>query len=173
MENKKIIEFIMSDKEYMQIIDPIFNHDEFQRRKTFKHHGETNVFDHSLIVSYHSYVVARKMGLDYKSTAIGGLLHDFYYQDWHIKVKRPFWKMHGFVHAKEAYLNSIKYFSYLNNKKIKDIITKHMFPLTLLPPVYTESWIICVVDKIVSMEILKNPTKLPSYIGINVGDLNE
>lgn len=28
-----------------------------------------------------------------------------------------------------------------------DIIKKHMFPLTLVPPKYLESWIVCWIDK--------------------------
>lgn len=34
----------------------------------------------------------------------------------------------------------------------KDIIRKHMFPLTLIPPRYRETWIVCLVDKICSVK---------------------
>ena len=53
------------------------------------------------------------------------------------------------------------------NKKVEDIIKKHMFPLNSRPPRYKESWLISIVDKYVSMEIFKDVKNLPRYIGIH------
>ena len=36
------------------------------------------------------------------------------------------------------------------NRVERDIIVKHMFPLTILPPMYLESWIVTFSDKYVS-----------------------
>ena len=36
---------------------------------------------------------------------------------------------------------------YMTKKHRDDIIKKHMFPMTLVPPKYLESWIVCWIDK--------------------------
>ena len=41
-----------------------------------------------------------------------------------------------------------------------------MFPLTL-PPKYYEGWIVTIADKVVSLEVFKNPKELYKYIGLN------
>ena len=69
-------------EEYLEIVSNILEHPEFQRRKDFPHHGNISVYDHCLAVSYTAYCIAKKMGVDYKSAAIGGLLHDFYTSPW-------------------------------------------------------------------------------------------
>ena len=51
-----------------------------------------------------------------------------------------------FTHNKIAVENSEKYVGL--NFKEKDIIYKHMFPLTLKLPRYKESYIVSIVDKI-------------------------
>lgn len=52
-----------------------------------------------------------------------------------------------FTHNKIAVENSEKYVGL--NFKEKDIIYKHMFPLTLKLPRYKESYIVSIVDKVV------------------------
>lgn len=158
--NKKI------DEEYYEIVNSILENSEFQRRLEYHHHENRSVYTHCLIVSYYSYLVAKKMKLDYKSAAIAGLLHDFYYEDWQKNPKHGIKNMHGFIHAKQSLENSKIYFSTLLNDKINDSIVKHMFPLTIMPPKYIEGWIITFVDKIVSLEVLKQPKQLYKYVGL-------
>ncbi len=158
-------------KDYYNIVDEILKNDEFIKRKKFKHHDNISVYDHCLAVSKLSYEIARKMNLDYKSAAIGGLLHDFYSKPWQDnKKKEKLLEAHGFTHAKDALLNAHKYFPNLMNEKIDDIILRHMFPLNKIPPKYKEGWIITVVDKYVSLEVFKNPKFLPTLIGIKRGE---
>lgn len=160
--------------EFYGIVHEILNSKEFQKRKNYKHHGDESVYDHSLKISIISYKFAKIMGLDYKSAAIGGLLHDFYDKPWqNNKVKTKFFKQHGFIHAKQALENSKKLFPKYMNKKTENIILRHMFPLNIVPPKYIESWIITFVDKYVSMEIFNEPSKLLMYVGIKVGENNE
>ena len=168
MNETRILEKInkkLSD-EYLEIISEILSNSEFIKRKEYHHHENRSVYTHSLIVSYYSFLIAKKIKLDYRSAAIAGLLHDFYYEDWQQKPKKGLKNLHGFVHAKEAAENSKKHFSNLINEKISDSIIKHMFPLTLLPPKYFEGWIITIVDKIVSLEILRQPKYLYKYVGL-------
>lgn len=69
-------------EEFIEIISPILEHPEFQRRKTYAHHGKVSVYEHCLAVSYVAYRFAKKVNADYRSAAIGGLLHDFYDSPW-------------------------------------------------------------------------------------------
>lgn len=168
MNETKVLEKLNSKlpKEYYEIVNEILNNPEYQRRLEFHHHENRSVYTHCLIVSYYSYKIAKKMKLDYRSAAIAGLLHDFYYEDWQLNKTHGIKNMHGFIHAKQAMNNSITYFPNMINDKIKDSIVKHMFPLTIFPPKYAEGWIITFVDKIVSLEIFKEPKHLYKYVGL-------
>ena len=120
----------------------------------YMQHGQTSCFDHSLRVAYLSYVLIRRLHLsaDPKSVIRGALLHDFFLYDWHIKGNRK--GLHGFTHPKVALANAEKHF--LLNDKERDIILKHMWPLTLRFPRYKESYIVCFADKCCStMETFK------------------
>ena len=152
--------------EYYKITQEIINHPEYKKRKEYAHHGDVTVYDHSISVSKLGYKIAKKLKCDYKSVAISGLLHDFYLEPWQTsKEKKPFFKRHGFVHAKEAYDNSIKYFpEYMDNKTLNSIL-RHMFPLNKIPPKYLEGWIITVADKIVSTEVILNPSFFKYLVG--------
>jgi len=171
-EEKKIQELLKKvDDNYLFIVEEILYHEEFLRRKTYLHHEDRSVYTHSLMVSIKAYKVAKFLKLDKNKAAIGGLLHDFYYDDWQKnKIKKPFFRQHGFIHPKEALENSKSFFPTLIDKKTGNIIIRHMFPLTLIPPFYIESWIVTIIDKYVSLEIFKSPQNLPKYIGIRKKD---
>jgi uncharacterized domain HDIG len=154
------------EKEFYEIINPIINNKEFLKRKKFSHHGEESVYEHSLKVAFKAYKMAKKLKLDYKSAAIGGILHDFYTTPWmNAEKTRRFWKMHGFTHAKIAYDNVCTYFPEYATPKIKDIIKKHMWPLNIRLPRYRETWIVTLSDKLVSLSVFKKPKDLPLYLG--------
>lgn len=156
-----------NDTEFLSYVKDILENDEFKKRKDYHHHHNMSVYEHSLYVSYKSYKIAKKRNLDAKSAAIGGLLHDFYYNDWQLsKEKKPFFKKHGFIHAREAYQNANENFPQLMNKKIENIILRHMFPLNIRPPKYKEAWIITYVDKISSLNVLIHPSEYLMYLGI-------
>lgn len=132
---------------------------EFQKRKKFEHHYNESVYEHSLRVSFDSYCIAKKYKLDYKSVAIAGLLHDFYYKPWQENIEKvPLLKKHGFVHAEQAMNNAKKHFPKIMNDKIENSILRHMFPLNKMPPKYLEGWLIILVDKADSMDFLIHPS---------------
>lgn len=108
----------------------------------FTQHGKISCLEHCKDVSYYSYVICRKLGLDYKSAARGGLLHDYFLYDWH--QDSPY-RLHGLRHPKTALRNANKDFEL--NIIEKNIIKRHMWPLTLLPPRYAESFVVSFVDK--------------------------
>jgi len=114
--------------------------------KNYYHHN-SSIFEHAEIVSWISYSICKYLNLDYASAARGALLHDFFLYDWrnHDEPELAKEKFHGFEHPKIALENSRKHFNL--NKIEEDIIIKHMWPLTLLPPRYRESFIVTFVDK--------------------------
>lgn len=117
----------------------------------FIQHSNVTCLEHSIYVSYSSYLICKRLGLDYRSAARGGLLHDFFLYDWHITKLRN--GLHGFTHPYTALKNANENFSL--NKIEKDIIEKHMWPLTIRLPKYKESFIVSFVDKYCSlMEII-------------------
>ena len=163
-----------TETEYYEIVKDILESEEFIKRKSFKHHGDETVYEHCLKVSIISYKISKAMGVNYKSAAIGGLLHDFYYEPWQEKhEKTAFFKQHGFVHAREALNNSKKNYGNIINKRVENIILRHMFPLNIIPPRYVESWVITSVDKYVSLSIFKEPTNLYKYLGIKGEKIHE
>ncbi len=169
MENEIVPLKILNnlDDEYKKIIFEIINNPEFLKRKYYHHHENRSVYYHSLMVSYISYKIAKKVKLNYKDAAIAGLLHDFYYKDWQEnRRKTSILKAHGFTHANEALENSKLYFPKLIDKKVENSIKRHMFPLNFIPPIYLEGWIICFIDKYCSFEVFKHPTQFYKYLGI-------
>ena len=124
--------------------------------KQFAQHSNVTCLEHSMRVSYCSYRVCKYFGLDYRSAARGGLLHDFFLYDWHVKNQRK--GLHGFTHPRVALKNATEHF-YLNDTE-KDIIEKHMWPLTIRLPKNKESLVVSIVDKYCSfMEIVKIQSK--------------
>jgi len=142
------------DAEYLDIVSDIEQNEEFQRLKDYKHHNDT-ILSHVQVVSYLAYRICKRIDFDFRSAARGGLLHDFFLYDWrnHDAPDLPREKYHGFEHPKIALKNAERNFEL--NEIERDIIVKHMWPLTLFPPRYKESYIVSFVDKYVaSMEFL-------------------
>lgn len=136
------------DEMYLSIIDNILKNNEFKNLENIKHHN-TNRMNHSIKVSYYSYKIAKYFKLDYEDAAIGGLLHDFYIEQISDlnKIKDKL-LLFSTKHPKDAVNNAIMNFD-LTEKEI-NIIKTHMFPMNYKIPKYAESWIVSVVDKILS-----------------------
>ena len=131
-------------KEFHSIISDIIDHPATQQMKKYRQHYECSCFDHCLSVSYYSYIICKKLHLDYTSMARAAMLHDLFLYDW--RIKQPNRKgLHAFTHPYTAYRRASTQFNL--NKKEKDIIIKHMWPVTIIPPRYPESFIITLVDK--------------------------
>jgi uncharacterized protein len=141
MEGRKPFE-----DEFYDITKDIYTHDEFIKLKLHQHHN-SSIYDHVMDVSYFSYRACKFLKLDYRSAARGALLHDFFLYNWrnHDVPDLPAEKFHGIEHPKIAVANAKKYF--ILNDIEKDIIRKHMWPLTLVPPKYKESFIVSFADK--------------------------
>ena len=143
---------ICNEEEYANCVRDLISDNLVRSMKDFMQHRDSNCLDHSLYVSYNSYLICKWLGFDYRSAARGGLLHDFYLYDWH--SQKPYKGLHGFMHPRIALQNANKQF-YLNTRE-KDIILKHMWPLTVAAPKYRETFIVLCIDKYCAcMEIFK------------------
>jgi uncharacterized membrane protein/HD superfamily phosphodiesterase len=134
------------EKEFYEVIKDLYEHEEVLKLKLHYHHN-SSIYEHVMDVSYLSYKACKFLKLDYHSAARGALLHDFFLYDWrhHDVPDLPEDKFHGIEHPKIALANARKHFT-LNDIE-KDIIIKHMWPLTLVPPKYKESFVVSFVDK--------------------------
>lgn len=141
--NKKI-EVIKNNKEFINLINDLISNDTVQQMNNFRQHYDTSCFEHCLAVSYYSYLICKKLNLDYKSAARAGMLHDLFLYDWRYKQEDRK-GLHAFTHPRTALDNSLKLF-FLNSIE-KDIILKHMWPVTIKLPKYKESYIVSCVDK--------------------------
>lgn len=135
---------INNDEEFIELISDLINNETVQEMKKYRQHYETSCYDHCLEASYYCYKICKKFNLDYKSAARAAMLHDLFLYDW--RKRQPDRKgLHAFTHGKCAYENASKLFE-LNNIQ-KDMIVKHMWPVTLSFPKYKESYILTLVDK--------------------------
>ena len=141
---ESLLQKIYSNDEFIQMIDDLLNNDTVKQMKNFRQHYETSCFDHCLIASYYCYLYGKKFNLDYVSCARAAMLHDLFLYDW--RKKQDGRKgLHAFTHPKTAYENASKLFDL--NEKEKDIILKHMWPVTISFPKYKESYLLTLVDK--------------------------
>jgi len=122
---------------------------EAQVMKRFTQHGETTVFEHCVAVAKYSLLIAYsleklfRIEIDKDSLVRGALLHDYFLYDWHEKGQGR--RFHGFTHPGVALKNADRDFDL--NEIEKDIIVKHMFPLTPFLPSHRESFIVSLADK--------------------------
>lgn len=131
------------NNEFYNIIKDILATETVQTLHQFKHHYGSNRYEHSISVSYYSYIICKFLKLDYVSSARAGLLHDLFLYDCQNPETKP--QNHIWKHPRIALNNATKLF--ILNDKEKDIILKHMWPITITPPKHIESFIVTFVDK--------------------------
>ena len=142
-------EIIVRDEYFCGILEELAQESRLLLSKEFIQHGCTSVYAHSVQVAYESYLYAKRKNLnvDYRQLIRGALLHDYFLYDWHNQLTPH--HLHGFFHPGIALRNASE--DLVLTAIERDIIRKHMFPLTMIPPRYTESWIVCWIDKCCSM----------------------
>ena len=128
---------------FLDCIGDLLESEVVQKMCNFTQHGDTTTFDHCLMVSFKSFQFCRKFNLDYRAAARGGLLHDLFLYDWHDKDLDI--NLHGFYHPGIALRNAEK--AFVLDDKEKEIIKKHMWPLTVVPQKCREAYVICYFDK--------------------------
>jgi uncharacterized protein len=130
------------EREFFSYIEDLIHSDPVSEMKTVVHHGDTTTFEHCLNVAYYNYRICKRLGLNARAGARAGLLHDLFLYDWHDVALSD---LHGIRHPKRASANAELYFSITALEK--EIIEKHMFPLTLAVPRHREVFVITLTDK--------------------------
>ena len=125
----------------------ILGSENFKSTKNHIQHGNMTVNNHCMNVAKYSLAISEKLHIPCNRKALirGALLHDYFLYDWHSKDHVQPWKLHGFFHPGIALKNAAK--EYPLTHREKDIIKKHMWPLTLIPPMCREAWIVTTADK--------------------------
>ena len=92
----------------------------------YMQHSDISVYKHCISVAYTSVELAERFSLNVnrKELIRGALLHDYFLYDWHAK-------------------NDFEL-----TRREENIISRHMFPLNIVPPMCKEAWLVCLADKI-------------------------
>lgn len=120
---------------------------EFRDLEKIPKHYVSNVMLHSLRVAYIMWKMASKSGLDRKSAIRVGLLHDMCYTLPHERASRKGWYV--FYHPVDAAQNAERYFGI--NKKERNAILYHMFPVSPSIPTNSIGWCLFFADKIATV----------------------
>ena len=130
------------DDAYLAIVSDLLVTPQVQLLNNYVQHHFKSRLDHSLAVSYVSYKLALKYGLDAVSVARAGLVHDLFYYDW----RETSFELgsHSFIHPRVALRNAEKIMSLTSLEK--DIILHHMFPSGGGLPQSREAWLVNFVD---------------------------
>ncbi len=127
----------------------------FQRTRMDIQHGTVSVHNHCVSVAECSLEIMEKLeklGIRSNERALvrGALLHDYFLYDWHKHTQfKGIRNLHGFRHPQIALENAKR--EYRLSRREQDIIKKHMWPLTAVPPQCREAWIVTAADKYCSL----------------------
>ena len=146
--DEKLIRQKIFDEKLERYATDIIHSDNFQSLKQYIQHGNVSVYTHSLYVASCAILINQKfnVGCNERELIRGALLHDYFLYDWHensIDNIHP--HLHGFYHPGIALKNADRDFELTLSEK--DIIKKHMWPLTIIPPKYKEAWVVTTADK--------------------------
>ena len=137
---------------------------DMQALRTFHQHGVISRYEHCLSVCYIALRLADKwhVDVDRRSMVRGALLHDFFLYDWH--DSDPSHRLHGFRHPGWALRNAERTFHL--NRIERNVIHRHMFPLTPIPPRFREGLLVCLADKLCAISETVSQNKLLRRLGI-------
>ena len=127
----------------------LFAEGRLRETKGFTQHSDMSVFQHCAHVAYMSCVICVKLRLDVSWDELirAALLHDYFLYDWHDGPAFNF--KHAFGHPTFAANNAARDY-HLTPKEIQ-IIKRHMWPLTIVPPTCREGWVVVLADKICTL----------------------
>ena len=150
--NLSMLKAICSSKEltgsrYYDCVYDIIFCPQLGKLKDITHHICTTRFQHCVNVSYHSYLICRKLHLNARSAARAGLMHDLFYYDRkeYNSGKDKNQPSHSAMHSQLALRNASS-LTHITDLE-RDMIENHMWPLTHHMPRYAETYIITLVDK--------------------------
>ena len=135
-------------QEIRAVAPDILRSKNFRSTRSHVQHGNMTVNDHSMNVATYSLAISEKLHIpgEKKDLIRGALSHDYFLYDWHTPDHISPHKLHGFYHPGRALHNAQK--EYHLTPREKDIIKKHMWPLTISAvPMCREAWIVTMADK--------------------------
>jgi uncharacterized protein len=129
----------------------IFDSGRFDEMDNNIQHGKTTTKQHAMNVAHLSVKLGDALRIHYSKGELirGALLHDYFLYDWHERANaengRPR-TFHGFLHPGIALKNAEE--DYNLSRREREIIRKHMWPLTLTRvPRCREAWLVVAADK--------------------------
>lgn len=130
--------------EFKTILKDILTNPTVLQMKNYRQHWHTSCYEHCFIVALICYKIAKKLNWDYISVTRAAMLHDLFLYDWR-KKENGRKGLHALTHGKLACQNATKLFEL--TQKEQDIIIRHMFPVTPIPPNSKEGFLLTLVDK--------------------------
>lgn len=130
--------------QFISLVGDLLEDPDVLSMRDIRQHSKTmNCLDHSIYVAYVSFLIARRLNLDYTAAARGAMLHDLHLRDWDQEEDgiRRLWR-----HPRYALENAEA--RYELSQLEKDIIVKHMWPLTRPLPRHKESFVVSMADKL-------------------------
>ena len=129
---------------FLDCLDGLIETPQVQSMRSLPHHPGVNCYEHSVFVAYVAFRLARRWGLDYRSCARAGLLHDLYLYRWNDQSAHP--GLQCFDHPVFALRNAMT-LTHLS-KLERNIILAHMWPLAFHLPHSREAWVVSLADKL-------------------------
>lgn len=125
----------------------ILHSENFDSSKNNMQHGTISVKEHSIQVARQSVLISDLLRIKHNRRDLvrGALLHDYFLYDWHHDDRENPHRLHGFHHPARALRNAEQEYELTDRQR--EIIIKHMWPLTIKPPMCREAWVVTAADK--------------------------
>lgn len=133
--------------EYRETVSDLLDNETVQSMKIFRHHHFVNCYEHSVFVSYIAFLMAKRLGLDARAAARGGLLHDLYLYD--SENPEEYEGLNALYHPPVALANAEKVCRLTDVER--NIIEAHMWPISRTMPKSKEAAVVCAADKFCAM----------------------
>ena len=134
---------LSKQEEYYSYVKDLLDDKSVLSLGEFRHHIGTTRFQHSLNVSYYTFLLCRMFRLNTRAAARAGLLHDLFFYDRHKHEKVA--NSHPAEHANIAFYNASQMFPI--DELEGDMIINHMWPMTIHLPRHLETFMITLADK--------------------------
>lgn len=144
---RKLERFRREERQIREMASDILESQNFNRMKEYIQHGDVTVNAHVLSVARCSIALSEYLHIPCSRRELirGALLHDYFLYDWHVPDRENPHRLHGFYHPGTALRNALR--EYRLTSREENIIKRHMWPLTMVPPGCREAWIVTTADK--------------------------
>jgi len=138
-------------RSYCACVEDLLSSQQVRSMRAISHHPGVSCYEHSVFVSYTAFRLARRWGLDCRTAARGGLLHDLYlYNPRTLRAYRQ-----CFAHPVAAARNAAALCGGLSSQE-GNIILSHMWPIAVRRPHSGEAYVVCLADKLCAIaEVLR------------------